>query len=82
MLRAADAKVEGFAGGLSPRRRSALLLGISLFFAGAMIATSWLLEGEGSQKAVFLLIALWWIPFSVLTAGVEGRRKARCGEGD
>ena len=53
---------------LTPAQASALLIGTSLFFAGAMIVTSWLLRGsEHAQTATYVLIAVWWIPFSLLT---------------
>ncbi|MEM7518893.1 MAG: hypothetical protein AAF368_18475 [Planctomycetota bacterium] len=61
------------------RERAALLLGISLFFAGLMIASSAWLAGWGpSQRVVFLLMAVWFVPFSVLSSVSTHRKSASC----
>lgn len=67
---------------LSAPERAALLLTLSLVFAGAMMATSALLgDADSSQTATHLWIAVWWIPFSVIAAAqspAESGRKRRC----
>jgi len=68
-LRAIDTRISRASAALSPRRRSRLLIGVSLLFAGAMLGGSWFLEGEDSQTITYVLIAIWWIPFSVLSSG-------------
>lgn len=66
---------------LSPRRASVLLIAISLLFAAAMIAAAWFLRGsEHAQTVVFLLIAVWWVPFSVLSSASTATRRRRCGK--
>lgn len=78
-LRALDNRVMEAMGTLGPRRTSALLLAISLLFAGAMLAVAWVLKPESSQTLVYVLIAVWWIPFSLLSTAANASRRARCG---
>ena len=66
---------------LSDKERSALLIAVSLVFAGAMLFASYLMRAsEHSQTVTYALIAVWWIPFSVLsTAGQHGRESCALG---
>ncbi|MFT5477990.1 MAG: hypothetical protein ACI8Y8_003351, partial [Planctomycetota bacterium] len=34
---------------------------------------------ESSQTLVYVLIAVWWIPFSLLSTAANASRRARCG---
>lgn len=62
---------------MNEKKRARLLIGISIVFAITMMLSSSLIEdGDTSQVVVNILIALWWIPFSILAVGV--RRKTRC----
>lgn len=44
------------------------VLAVSLIAAVAILIASTLLEGDAAQTATYLIIAIWWIPFSVLAA--------------
>ena len=53
---------------MRPKRTVLALIGISLFFAFAILVSDRMLQGSPhNQTAMYLLIALWWIPFSYLT---------------
>ena len=58
------------------------LILVSIVFAVAILISSRLLAGTGYGTTVtFLLIAAWWIPFSMLTAAEGGttiRGELRC----
>jgi len=81
-LCALDNRIADSVGGMSPRQTAVWLLGVSVLFAGAMIAVSWLQGPDDSQSLVYMLIAVWWVPFSLLSsaAGASGRR--RCANRD
>ena len=52
---------------MKPKKITILIIAVSLAFAGAIIASSYLLADTGySQIATFVLIAIWWIPFVYL----------------
>lgn len=62
---------------MNEKKRAGLLIGISIVFAITMMISSSLIEDSGtSQTVTNILIAIWWIPFSFLVAGVS--RKRRC----
>lgn len=45
------------------------VIGVSIIAALAILAASALLEGQRSaQMATYVIIAVWWIPFSILVA--------------
>lgn len=50
------------------QKKAALVnIGISILFAAAIIVSAFLLKGTQYQQTVtWLLIAVWWIPFSWL----------------
>ena len=53
---------------MNRKKATALNYGISIIFAAAMLTTSYLLKGsEHAQTATHLLIALWFIPFTLLS---------------
>jgi hypothetical protein len=53
---------------MNPKKAKSLLIIVSLIIAIAMIISSYFLADTGhSQTAVFILIAIWWIPFTYLT---------------
>lgn len=63
---------------MSPRKAAALQIAIALAFAAAMLATSaWFPENSDTVRN--LMIAVWWIPFSYLSA--KGGRSCvlKCG---
>lgn len=42
---------------------------VSLIAAGAILAASVLLDGrETAQTITYIIIAIWWIPFTILAA--------------
>lgn len=50
-----------------------LNVAISLIFAAAILAAAWWLPNEETRSMVtFVLIAIWFVPFSVLTAEGAG----------
>ncbi|MFK7822073.1 MAG: hypothetical protein AB8G99_25470 [Planctomycetaceae bacterium] len=57
---------------MSPKKTAVLQIVIALLFAGSMIAAK-AVFGEDSIDEHFI-IALWWIPFSLLSAGGCGCR--------
>jgi len=61
---------------MNPKRAAFFNIVISIIFAVAIILSSHLLkDSEHSQTVLYLLIAMWWIPFSLLTiAGVKGEK--------
>ncbi|MFK7767871.1 MAG: hypothetical protein AB8B55_11670 [Mariniblastus sp.] len=59
-----------------PTNNTSLIIGISLAFAAAMLLAAWLMgDSDQMSTVVMLLVALWWIPFSTLSA----RRNSVCG---
>lgn len=64
---------------MSKKKISALQIGIALLFAGAILLTSFLMNNtEQSGTATFLLISLWFIPFSYLVKIGRKNRKTNC----
>jgi hypothetical protein len=64
---------------MSSKTISLLQIGIALIFAGAILLTNNLMNNsEHSGTATFLLIALWFIPFSYLVKIERKNRKSRC----
>ena len=54
----------------SPKRSATLAILVSLLFAAGMLITSYVMaDSPNRETAVFLLIGLWWIPFSYFLAG-------------
>ena len=52
---------------MTGQKAAILYLVISIVFAIAILFYSWLLRGTGYQSTVmFLLIAVWWVPFYIL----------------
>ena len=64
------------------QRKSAVLnILVSLLFAGAIILSSLLLKDSDIASTVtFVLIGLWWIPFSYFIAQTSGNRWTLKGE--
>ena len=55
-------------GPLSPKGRGWLLIGVSLFFAVAIVVTGWIMgDHPQSDTATNLWIAVWFIPFTILS---------------
>lgn len=53
---------------MNPKKTALLIIATSIFFAVAIIFSDFLLEGsQYNQTVMYLLIALWWVPFSFLT---------------
>lgn len=50
------------------------LIIVSLIAAGAILAASAWLE-DTSQTVTYIIIAVWWIPFSILTARSSRKSK-------
>jgi hypothetical protein len=66
---------------LDSNQRALLLILVSLFFAGLMLLGSWLSRGtENSQTVTYALIAVWFIPFSVLSNAEPNDDKGSCAE--
>jgi len=63
---------------MNPKKASFLIIVISLFFAAAIIVSSYLLGDTQyepySQTVMYLLIALWFIPYSALSMTATGER--------
>ena len=58
---------------MTPKRAATLNILVSIVFALAMLASSYFLRDTTlSETVLFILIALWWIPFSMLTARGAG----------
>ena len=53
----------------SPKRFAPLAILVSLVFAAGMLITSYVMaDSPNRETVVFLLIGLWWIPFSYFHA--------------
>ena len=64
---------------LTAAEASAWIIGVSLFFAGLMIATALFTTGsESSQIGTYLWIAIWWVPYSLLCSVSGEKGKATC----
>lgn len=65
----------------SPKRNGTLIILVSLAFAAAMLLTSFFMaDSPHRETVVFLLIAVWWIPFTYLSARSAPRCRSRCKE--
>ena len=57
---------------------TALIFGVSIVFALAILGTSYLIKDHSvSEMVKFFLIAIWWIPFSVFCARAGRTRCCR-----
>ena len=62
-----------------PKVAAVKLILISLAFATMILFSSWLMRGfEHRMTVTYLLIALWWIPFSYYS--IPDRRECFCGK--
>lgn len=52
---------------MNKRQAGILNIAISIVFAIAMIGVSWATKGENNFVWVGLLVAVWWVPFTVLS---------------
>lgn len=60
------------------KKTAFLVIGVSLAFAALMLLSAWTIKDESTrQTVVFMLIAAWWIPFSILI-GKNGRSGSCC----
>jgi len=60
------------------KRTALLFIGVSLVFAALMLISAWVIEEQSTrQTVVFLLIAVWSIPYSLFIAR-SGRCRSRC----
>lgn len=58
---------------MDPKKAGMYQIITSLVFAAAILLTSYLLRGtEHGPTVMFILIALWWIPFSIIVASSKG----------
>ncbi len=61
---------------MSNKKINFLQIGIALFFAAAIILSNYLMKGsEHSDTVMFLLIALWFVPFLYLSKLSKNNRK-------
>ena len=64
-------QLENWGSSMSPKRASTLIIVISLIFAAAIIVSTYLLVDtqyeQYSQTVMYLLIAIWFIPYSLLS---------------
>ncbi len=65
---------------LSPKQASGAVILVSLFFAGLMLVMAqWTKDSEHSKMVTPMLIALWFVPYSLLIAA-GASRGGRCRE--
>lgn len=70
--------IERWGASLTPRKAAKLQLGLALLFAAAILAAGYLLRDTGhAETTIYLLIAIWWVPFHALLQAGDARRK-RC----
>jgi phosphatidylserine synthase len=63
---------------MSNNKINFLQIGIAIFFAAAIILSAYLMKGsEKSDTVMFVLIALWFIPFLYLSRLAKKNRKAK-----
>lgn len=63
---------------LSPKQASGAVILVSLFFAGLMLVTAqWTKGSEHSEMVTPMLIAVWFVPYSLLIAA-GASRGGRC----
>lgn len=66
---------------MSPKRGATLVVLVSLAFAAAILLASYLMgDSPNRETVVFLLIAVWWVPFTYLSARSVPRCRSRCKE--
>ena len=70
--------IQRWGASLTPGKAAKLQLGLALLFAVAILAASYFLRDSGyAETVVYTLVALWWVPFTVLLQAEDARRK-RC----
>lgn len=62
---------------MNAKKATIWMILVSLFFAGAIVVASYLLKDSFYADSVtYGLIAVWWIPFSILgVSSVRSRRR-------
>jgi hypothetical protein len=67
-----ESKIERWADRYSPQQAARLNIFLSLFFGAAIVISTFLIElsplEEHSQTVMYILIAVWFVPFSALSA--------------
>ena len=64
---------------MSSKRVSQLQIGIALIFAGIILLSSYLMKGsEYAEIIMFVIIAMWFIPFSYLANIKSKAQKSKC----
>lgn len=84
-VRELDETVDGFFGrwsnDMKPKKAALLIIVVSIVFAIAILLSTYLLENsqyaEFSQTAMYLLIAIWFVPFSYLAAAAGKGEKEK-----
>ena len=61
------------------KQASALLLGVSLLVAAIMLGSA-LITKRSDQTFIWVLIAIWWLPFSALSPIANGTVRSGCGQ--
>ena len=69
---------------LTPKKLAALNIGVSLIFAAAILVANFFFKDSSYDETItYSLIAVWWIPFSWLTAMTQRANqkagKSKCG---
>ena len=60
---------------MNPKKAATLLIIISLIAAAAIMFSSCFLDGrDTSQTVMFLIIAVWFVPFTWLSARAAGKK--------
>ncbi len=61
---------------MTPKRAAISIILVSLAFAMVMLLSSWLMaDSEHRETVTFLLIAVWWIPYSFFCARLGSQCK-------
>ena len=64
---------------MKPSNPALQLILVSLFFAAAILVASYLMKGtEYGDTATYVLIAIWFIPFSYLCAATQRKPCGAC----
>lgn len=59
---------------MTPKKASFLIVAVSLFFAAAILLSGYLLaDSDQAETVMFMLIALWFVPFIYLSSKTSGR---------
>lgn len=77
LLAACTGRTEDLRDRLTPAQASRWIIGVSLAVAAAMIGHALLSPGSG-RVVTYALVAVWWVPFSTLTAVADGGPERRC----